>query len=374
MMLLAMLLIIWLALVVIRPLLEPILLAAALALLTAPVLFEPLERFVGRLVPFLDPGVRRRIAGVAAAAILVAVLLTPFLVVLISTLGSAGGVLRLVIGVLTKDPESIERLVELIGGQIEKLHEMYPALGLDDVGVAEQIGEMLKEATAFGPSLFQFLFQGTSSIGEIVLALITLAFFVAEGPGLVRQFLRVSPLSEELEMRLIARHRQIVLRLLVDTVGTAVVKGTAVGAVAWGCFALAGKPLPFVLIALLAGFLSLLPMVGLAVVFLPLAGLLWGTGHQLLAVLLVVASLVTIVGLDLLRQRLTEPLEDRGAWMGFLLFLGLLGGLLGFGLQGLVIGPVAVVLGYSLATTWLPVYGVGSDEGSEKDGLESPPQ
>ncbi len=367
MMLVAMLLIVWLALVVIRPLIEPILLAAALALLTAPVLFEPLERFVGRIAPFLDPGIRRRIAGGVAAAVLVAALLTPLLIVLVSTLGSAGGVLQLVIGILTKNPESIEQLVEVIRGQIDKLHQMYPALGLEDVGLADQIGEMLKEATAFGPSLFQFLFRGTSSIGEIALALITLAFFVAEGPGLVRQFLRVSPLSEELEQRLIARHRQIVVRLLVDTVGTAVVKGTAIGAISWGCFALAGKPLPFVLIALLAGFLSLLPMVGLAVVFLPLAGLLWGTGHQLLAALLVVISLTTIIGLDLLRQRLTEPLEDRGAWMGFLLFLGLLGGLLGFGLKGLVIGPVAVVLGYSLATTWLPVYGVGVEQSDDFD-------
>ena len=107
---------------------------------------------------------------------------------------------------------------------------------------------------------------------------------------------------------------------------------------------------------------------GITIVWLPLAALLWGTGHQALAVLLAVVSVAAIIGLDVLRDRLTQNLEDRGAWMGFLLFLGLLGGLLGFGLKGLVIGPVAVVLGYSLTTSWLPVYGVGDDQDLDDTG------
>ena len=41
-------------------------------------------------------------------------------------------------------------------------------------------------------------------------------------------------------------------------------------------------------------------------------------------------------------------LHEQGAWMSFLLFLGIIGGILGYGAQGFVIGPMAVVLAYGL--------------------------
>ena len=40
--------------------------------------------------------------------------------------------------------------------------------------------------------------------------------------------------------------------------------------------------------------------------------------------------------------------HQQGAWLSFMLFLGIIGGLLSYGPQGFVIGPMAVVLAYGL--------------------------
>jgi predicted PurR-regulated permease PerM len=41
-------------------------------------------------------------------------------------------------------------------------------------------------------------------------------------------------------------------------------------------------------------------------------------------------------------------LHDQGAWLSFLLFLGIIGGILAYGPQGFVIGPMSVILAYGL--------------------------
>ena len=43
--------------------------------------------------------------------------------------------------------------------------------------------------------------------------------------------------------------------------------------------------------------------------------------------------------------------------MSFLLFIGFVGGLLSFGIKGLLIGPVAVLFVSTLGSFWLPLYG-----------------
>ena len=52
-------------------------------------------------------------------------------------------------------------------------------------------------------------------------------------------------------------------------------------------------------------------------------------------------------------------------WLSFLLFLGLVGGVLGFGLRGLILGPAAV-LTVSILIQVLPALYGRSIEGPEK--------
>tara|TARA_Y100001947_G_scaffold74467_1_gene62976 strand:- start:873 stop:1076 length:204 start_codon:yes stop_codon:yes gene_type:complete len=58
-------------------------------------------------------------------------------------------------------------------------------------------------------------------------------------------------------------------------------------------------------------------------------------------------------------------LHEQGAWLSFLLFLGIIGGILAYGPQGFVIGPMAIVLAYGLFRFLIDQSGDGLLSGKE---------
>ncbi len=352
---------IWLLAEVVAPLFEPILLAAALAMLTYPVLHDPVQRVVARLLPFVDTPLRGRIAGIASTVLLVSVLLTPFALLVLNSVDSLQDAARLALGVLQNSAASLNDLQTKVAERAKEIGELYPQLKLDPDPLAERLMAALKEALHLGPSFLSFIFEGTGAVAQIALAFISLAFFYVEGPRLARALLGYSPLDAEQQATLLHNHRRTVLRLLSDTVATAVVKGIVLGLIVWGLDRLVGAGrLPFLPIALVAGVLSLLPLVGVAMVWLPFAGLLWTTNRPG-AIALAAACWLANLAIDHARDRVGRRLDDHSSWRSFLLFLGLVGGLLSYGLKGLVIGPMAVVLVTTVCSAWLPLYG-GSDD------------
>lgn len=124
--------------------------------------------------------------------------------------------------------------------------------------------------------------------------------------------------------------------------GTAVVQGVLTIFGLW----LAGVPRP-ALFGTLAALLAVLP-IGAPLVWIPAA--LWlisdgATGH---GIFLLVYGVIAISGAD----HLIRPyFIARGAQLPFLLtVLGVLGGVLAFGVLGIFVGPVLLGLGYGLVT------------------------
>ena len=149
------------------------------------------------------------------------------------------------------------------------------------------------------------------------------------------------------------------LRLLNDTIALAVTKGVILGLfIYWIDHQWGTGLVPSVPLILLAMALTLLPVVGLTMVWLPIAILSWSSGYHMAAVVLSLGSLVIHFSIEYLYHRIGRHIDDaRHAWLGFLLFLSLVGGLLSFGVAGFIIGPMAVVLVETLGSFWLPLYG-----------------
>lgn len=350
----------WLVVRVFRPLLDPVLFAAALALFTGPVLSSPIDEWIRSRRPEMAVRLRRRITGILATLIVLTVLVVPVLLLLLAAAGSVAGLAGTALGVLTNDPVAMMEVRELIDAQLLELERLYPALPLQRAGITDRIVELIAEARGFGPEFIGFLFHGSSQVAQLVLALISLAFFIAEGPWIAREVLRHSPLEPDQQEQLVQRHGLMVKRLLLDTAGTALVKGCALGFIAWSVDAVLGSGrFSFLLISVLGAVISLLPVVGVAVVWLPLATILWTSGHIVAAIVLALLSIAANILIDMARGRLVRRIDERGALRSFALFLSLIGGVLTFGLEGLVIGPMAVVLLFSIASFWLPVYGIG---------------
>lgn len=351
--------VLWVVARVFLPLAEPLLLGSSLALLTTPLLFAPIDRRLARWAPWLGERTRRRLTGIAATLALVAVLALPIVLLI----GSAQLTLTIAWGLLRDDPASATELSRILAHHVDRLHRAFPALGLDQAGIPERIVGWIQEFADFGPSFLSFLFAGRDLVAQFALALICLAFFYSEGPRLIRQLLLFTPLDTAQRERLLRRHRQVVFRLLHDTVAVALVKGFVFGGIVYAADHLVGAAaLPFVPLVLVAAVLTLLPVVGVTMIWLPLAVLFWSLGRWGEALLLGGMAAAAQVLLSWGGSLLGQCIDERDAWIGFLLFLGLLGGLLAFGLPGLVIGPMAVVLLVTLGSFWLPLYGVGGED------------
>lgn len=129
---------------------------------------------------------------------------------------------------------------------------------------------------------------------------------------------------------------------------TAVVQSvmTAIG------LAVAG--IPFVAVLTIAAFVLSVSQIGTLPILLPATIWLWYTGETSWAVALAIWS-VFILNID---NFLRPYLIQRGARLPLMLiFVGVIGGLLAFGMLGIFVGPVVLAVTYELLVEW-----VGDDD------------
>lgn len=182
-------------------------------------------------------------------------------------------------------------------------------------------------------------------IGQLTLG-IFLAFFVYRDGD--RIFGYVSSLS----VRLIGGNSRKLLSLVGETI-TGVVYGVVGTAIAQGFlagvgFAIAGVPAA-ALLGLLTFFVSFIPMAP-PLVWAPVAAWLYWSNGVGMAVFMLVWGAFVISGID----NILKPwLISQGAQLPFaVVFLGIAGGVLGFGVVGVFIGPILLAVGMNLLLVW----------------------
>jgi len=172
---------------------------------------------------------------------------------------------------------------------------------------------------------------------DVALMMITFFFVLADGHKLAGWLGSVSPLGKERTAELV-REFQLVGRA---TIGSNLITGVVQAMVATAGYVIAGTPQP-IFFGLLTLLTSFIPTVGTALVALPLAGLTWLSGRPWAALFLALWSLFAVGTVDnFLRPWLIKSdVHIHGA----VLFFSLLGGLLIFGVAGLVAGPLVLAL------------------------------
>lgn len=181
-------------------------------------------------------------------------------------------------------------------------------------------------------------------------------------------FLVTADRSAELATRLVARlnisEQERIIPIVVGTVrsvslglvGTASIQGliSAIG------FLIAG--MPGVVVLGFATFMVALVQIPTFVIWLPAAGWLYYSGDTGSAIFLAIWGAVLVNWVD----NFVRPyLISRGAKLPFaLILMGVLGGLLAWGVIGLFIGPTLLAVAYSLMRTWI---------GTAREAVNLPP-
>lgn len=319
-------LITWAFFDVISPYFSAILWAAILA-----VIFNPVKnKLRSRL------GERGGLASLITLGIICLIVFIP-LMAIISSLAFETNV------VYTKLSQNDTRFPEVVAKIIAHLpHWATGFLADHNLNSATQIQKKLSDIALQGG---QYLAGSAFMIGKgtfgfaisFVIMLYLLFFLLKDGPWLVRQILDALPLSDAVKQHLFAKFAAVTRATVKGTVVVALVQGV-LGGIAFAIVGIDGS----VLWGVLMGFLSLVPAIGSAIIWVPAAVFLFAT-QQIWQGVFIVGFFVIIVGLadNLLRPLLVgkdTKMPD------YLILISTLGGMEIYGINGFVIGPLIAAL------------------------------
>jgi predicted PurR-regulated permease PerM len=193
--------------------------------------------------------------------------------------------------------------------------------------------EVMQRAAGWGGSFF---LGALGSLLAFAIMLFLLFFFLRDGDLMVARGRRLIPLQDDRKERLFSQLGAVTRAIVFGTTVTALAQGLLLGI----GFAFAGLPSP-VVFGVLAALLSLLPVGGAALVWIPAVIWLfldkhWGAG----TFILIWGGLLS--GLDnVLRPIL---ISGRAQISALAVFVGVLGGIPAFGAIGVIAGPIILSL------------------------------
>ncbi|GIX21509.1 MAG: AI-2E family transporter [Gammaproteobacteria bacterium] len=232
-----------------------------------------------------------------------------------------------------------------VAAWLDRLQGLVPGLQglLERVGV--QVGDfkgqltqaavassrmVAEQAVQFGQDAFGLLFG-------LVLMLYLAFFMLRDGPRLVELLVWALPLGDARERRLFERFAAVTRATIKGNFIVAAVQGGLGGLIFW----VLGLPSP-VLWGVVMTILSLIPVVGAGLVWLPAALYLFATGAWIEGAVLVAFG-AGVIGL--VDNALRPILVGRDAKLpDYLVLLSTLGGLSLFGMNGFVFGPLVAAL------------------------------
>ena len=351
----------WWLLIIIEPVRYALILAISLALLTYPVLFLPIDRLAQRLVPIMEIETRRYFSAMAATVVLVGFALGITLILLVAVVGDVASTLRLIVGLALKDDQHIKEIVSLLVERGTILANMFPSLHINLDQVRATIESLLANLSV-GPAFVEYLVTGTGGfLAKCALTVVTLFYLYSQGPRLVTILMECLPLSEQQHQFIALRFHRTAVHMLTGTVARAAIHGMILGLLAW----VIGGFNP-ILVALVASFVALLPVAGPTVAWIPLASILWSQQLIYQAIIFSLIAFVSSIIVDRVAVRLAMYLGTDDIWLSFLLFLALVGGVIGLGPLGLIMGPAAVLTLSILVQVIPALYGKSSETAANK--------
>ena len=312
----------YLAYIVIQPFLTALVWAAILSMT-----LHPLHRY-------LEPR-----TGPAAAALLTT--LTTLLVIVgpMATLVSivAGDMPRLLAFVQTLPQRAAPEQIQAVWDMIRERSPV--ALPADPTAL---VTEAAQRVIAFmAPRLGTLVANIAATAGSVFVMLFAMFFFLRDSHTFAAVLRRLMPFEEDERERLIVNTRDLVIASVGTGLTVAATQGFIGGLAFWG-LGVDGAAAWGVVIAMCA----LIPVVGAALVWAPLA--IWWllTGEVVRGIVLAVIG-GGVIGMT---DNVLRPLmlSGRTSASGLVIFLGLLGGVSAFGFIGLVVGPIILVTAGSL--------------------------
>lgn len=228
---------------------------------------------------------------------------------------------------------------------IEKIHTAFPVVQqtIDRFGI--DIAKIKENSINLAMSSGKLAAQHALNIGQntfklllnICLMLYLTFFLLRDGKYLLELLIRALPLGDARERLLFAKLGEVTRATIKGNLVIALVQGSLGGLIFW-ILGIPGALLWGVVMAVL----SLIPAVGPAIVWVPVSIYLFATGDNVKAIILIAFGMGVI---GLIDNILRPILVGRDTKLpDYIVLLSTLGGLVLFGINGFVIGPLVAAL------------------------------
>jgi predicted PurR-regulated permease PerM len=232
---------------------------------------------------------------------------------------------------------------------------------LDRLGLST-LGSVQEKLSAGLSKGLQFLAAQAFSVGQntfefvvsFFIMLYLLFFLLRDGAELSSRIKDAIPLREDLLRNLSGKFTNVIRATIKGNIVVAVLQGALGGLIFW----LLGIHAPL-LWAVVMAFLSLLPAVGTALVWLPVAVYFLLTGATWQGVVLIAYGVLVIGLVDNVVRPLLVGKDTK--MPDYVVLISTLGGMAIFGLNGFVIGPV-------IAAMFMAAWGISSASTTEPGG------
>jgi predicted PurR-regulated permease PerM len=186
------------------------------------------------------------------------------------------------------------------------------------------------QALSIGQNTFAFII-------DLFIVLYLLFFLLRDGDGLARRIRDAIPLRPEQQRDLFNKFTAVIRATIKGTLVVAIVQGALGGLIFWALGVHAA-----VLWGALMAVLSLLPAVGSALVWVPVAIYFFVTGHIWQGIVLVAFGVLVIGLVDNVLRPVLVGKETKIP--DYVVLVATLGGIAIFGVNGFVIGPVIAAM------------------------------
>jgi predicted PurR-regulated permease PerM len=228
----------------------------------------------------------------------------------------------------------------------DQIQEWFPnATGDDLTTTLEKYGET---AAKFVAARLGTILKNTATfIFHLGVTILAMFYFFRDGHSMVERAREILPFESAHRNRMIDEMRSLIFA----SVTSSLVGAAAHGALGGLTFALTGVKAP-IFWGVMMAFFSFVPIVGSALIWVPIAislfvGGHWGRGTAVIIVCLIIVGLV---------DNLLRPLfiSGRAEMSGLVIFISVLGGIAVFGLLGVIMGPIIVASVATLLDVYAP--------------------
>jgi predicted PurR-regulated permease PerM len=250
-----------------------------------------------------------------------------------------------------RDPEVSAKLQQWLNPSsspaLLKIKEWLPSsIKIPDLDISARIGAQAE--AIIGGTLAFTTTLAASAVGflmDYITMVVVLFFLLRDSEYFVQAVRQISPLTAAEEDMFVERFRVVTQATVVGNLATAAAQGVLSGVI----FLVIGLP-SAILWGALTALLSMVPMAGTAIVWIPWTIYLFATGSVTRAIIFMVLQIVVVGSSDnVLRPML---IEGKVKMHTLVVFFSILGGIGYFGILGIFIGPLV----FAIATTFFEFY------------------